>query len=354
MEKTRLLETALAQCESERKELEARVIQLESEKEELLQSRPIIHVSDQHGDHKLVMETMHLRIEQLLDEISGLKESQSTLRLIKQNESDKLFEANTLLATKDQQLIQTKRQLAQVQFELDELKLKWSQMDPFVEVSQGAVTYKNDIPSKQAVSLMNDDIPSKEAVTYKNDDIPSKEAVSYKNDIPSKQAVSYKNDIPCSQEAVSLMNDIPFKEVMPFKDRDCQGDFRLFKDKDNDSKFFINNPSKVYPRDIEKEVKDYSSSQGEEGLTNEQTTIEALEVTSFLSDTPNRQGLLSAASPSIDRFFEDVKPSPKMHSSSSIDTLVTVDHATLFQDTPTIKPKKVVVDRNKPQECKQQ
>jgi hypothetical protein len=116
-EATIYFESALAQAESEKKELEERIRELEQ--------RPIgSMVSTISGSCDKDSALLSIMYEQQATEINSLKDQLKTVRLIKQNESDKLFKANRLLSERENELEQLKVQCANAQFQLDEYKLK--------------------------------------------------------------------------------------------------------------------------------------------------------------------------------------------------------------------------------------
>jgi chromosome segregation ATPase len=121
-QKTRMLEMALSQSESERKELEARIEILEQRTEECqvfdaFTSDP----SRSSPDLQAVIESLRLRYENITEELRNLKDEHATLRLVKRNETDKLYEVTALLNEKENELDMIKRQYAHLQFELDEM-----------------------------------------------------------------------------------------------------------------------------------------------------------------------------------------------------------------------------------------
>lgn len=70
-----------------------------------------------------LVESLRLRLEQLSADHKNLKEQHATLRLVKRNETDKLYQTTALLNEKEKELEMFKRQYANIQFELDEIKL---------------------------------------------------------------------------------------------------------------------------------------------------------------------------------------------------------------------------------------
>ncbi|KAJ3352352.1 37S ribosomal protein S9, mitochondrial [Kappamyces sp. JEL0680] len=120
-DKTRMLEEALAQCQSEKMELEKRI--------DALQSRRTVSHSqweDQlpfHADTPQ-LENMEFRIQQLLEECETFKRANQTLRLVKAAETDKLHQVNRLLLEKDREIDNLKKLVANSRFQLDELMLR--------------------------------------------------------------------------------------------------------------------------------------------------------------------------------------------------------------------------------------
>lgn len=123
-QKTMMLEMALSQCESEKKELEDRILSMENQ--ELYEPIATINGPPSNSnttDLQSIVETLKIRFDQLMDEHKSLKEAHATLRLVKRNETDKLYDATSLLNVRDMELELLKRRFAQAQFEVDEFKL---------------------------------------------------------------------------------------------------------------------------------------------------------------------------------------------------------------------------------------
>jgi N-methylhydantoinase A/oxoprolinase/acetone carboxylase beta subunit len=127
-QKTIMLELALSQCQSEKKELEEQIV--------ILQQQEFQEVLDQKFENldnsqfcnsqpalRVLVESLRLRLIQMTEEHKELKDLHATLRLVKRNETDKLFEVTNLLNEKCTELEMFKRQYANMQFELNEIKL---------------------------------------------------------------------------------------------------------------------------------------------------------------------------------------------------------------------------------------
>lgn len=124
-EKVRLLEEELAQCQSEKLELEKRVDALQLKRYAPSQwDEPEIpfgsHISSLDTQR---LESLEFRIQQLMDESDSLKKMNQTLRVVKAAESDKLHQTTSALLERERELDAAKRELANTKFELDELLL---------------------------------------------------------------------------------------------------------------------------------------------------------------------------------------------------------------------------------------
>jgi hypothetical protein len=129
IEKTRMLEEALTQCESEKLELERHL-------DLLLAKKPpsYSHWDDDQetlSDGKLV-QTLEFRVNQLMEECDSLRKMNQTLRLVKAAETDKLHQTNSSMLEKERELDQLRKSFANTRFELDELRLSQSCDRPVV------------------------------------------------------------------------------------------------------------------------------------------------------------------------------------------------------------------------------
>lgn len=124
-EKLRMLEEALAQCESEKAELEARLDQYQRDSH-CWTDRDDDENDDEDaripGDSERIS-ILEFRIEQIIEECEGLKQANKTLRLVKAGETDKLHHVTSLLHERERELELTKRNLSSVKYEFDEFKL---------------------------------------------------------------------------------------------------------------------------------------------------------------------------------------------------------------------------------------
>ena len=117
-----ILEQELSQALSDNQELETRLLQMDkssrrsSFKEDQLDSHTISDES--HRD----VENLLLRVNQLIQENDKLSLELKTLHLIKLNEADKVRTAYDLLHERETELDQTRCQLAQTRFELQEFQ----------------------------------------------------------------------------------------------------------------------------------------------------------------------------------------------------------------------------------------
>lgn len=128
-EKIQILEESLAQCQSEKIELEKRLSDLQLSKfrptysqwDDVPQASSFL--SDDAGATQQHLETLELRVQQLIDECESLKKMNQNLRMVKSAETDKLQSVNRTLLERDRELDQLKRELANTRFELDEMLL---------------------------------------------------------------------------------------------------------------------------------------------------------------------------------------------------------------------------------------
>lgn len=124
-EKVRLLEEELAQCQSEKLDLEKRVdaLQLRRPMPSQWDEPEIPFGSSAASADTQRIESLEFRIQQLMDESDSLKKMNQTLRVVKVAESDKLHQTTSTLLERERELDSMKRELANTKFELDELLL---------------------------------------------------------------------------------------------------------------------------------------------------------------------------------------------------------------------------------------
>ena len=156
-EKVRLLEEELAQCQSEKLELEKRVDSLLIRKplpsqwdEPPIAFDPSVPVDSQR------LESLEFRIQQLMEESDSLKKMNQTLRLVKAAESDKLHSTTSNLLERERELDALKRELANTKFELDELLLG---------IKEGKLSSDKKDISESDKSFSKENNPNSENVT---------------------------------------------------------------------------------------------------------------------------------------------------------------------------------------------
>jgi chromosome segregation ATPase len=127
-EKILMLEQALAQCESEKMELEDRL-------DKVRRQNSIMMPADWEGSLDLAdgddssekYRIMEIQLQSLIEECEGLKKQNKTLRLVKTSETGKLHEALLNLNEKNKELESIQRAFAKLKFDFDELKTESQQ-----------------------------------------------------------------------------------------------------------------------------------------------------------------------------------------------------------------------------------
>ncbi|KAJ3335414.1 Protein Spindly [Gonapodya sp. JEL0774] len=125
-ERVRRLESALAQRESENKELSAKLNALERERG---LGGPGLFRMDLGGgspgpEDASALGTMRLRLQHLTAENEALRRENRTGRMMRLGETEKLRSTEKALAERDAELESERAKLANVKFELDDLKLR--------------------------------------------------------------------------------------------------------------------------------------------------------------------------------------------------------------------------------------
>ncbi|KXS17932.1 hypothetical protein M427DRAFT_153487 [Gonapodya prolifera JEL478] len=122
-ERVRRLEAALAQRESENKELTAKITALEKGAGG---GRLLVEIGGSQGGPKGVeaLGPLRLRLQHLTAENEALRRENRTGRMMRLGETEKLRTTEKMLAHRDQELEMERAKLANIKFELDDLKLR--------------------------------------------------------------------------------------------------------------------------------------------------------------------------------------------------------------------------------------
>jgi DNA repair exonuclease SbcCD ATPase subunit len=120
-EKIKLLEQQLAQCESEKSELEARLDRLQRQQHVIIPRGWDDEVEEPSNDLERI-QLLEYRVQQLMEECDSMKQANQTLRLVKTAETDKVHQITATLHERERELETTKRLYSNLKFEFDELK----------------------------------------------------------------------------------------------------------------------------------------------------------------------------------------------------------------------------------------
>lgn len=162
-----ILETALAQAESEKKALEMRIYELEQQSH-ISYSLPgsTCLTESASNDSRELVELLRARFNQLSLDHQSLKAEHETLRMIKRNETDRLHRANSSLIAKDAEMDTLNRSLAEIKFELDEFRLSVQTHQDSVEASyeeRGEIAATKSVESLKVaatnLSFQDGDLP---------------------------------------------------------------------------------------------------------------------------------------------------------------------------------------------------